>query len=358
MSGVAPLDTGLFRCPECAWRSHERSLRKPPPRFRWALAGLIALAGGTSLVSRCGVSRAGLVELVPNGALIRWVVSQENGAGSSGPAIIELCRRIDVGALSDSQWRTLLQGVLAPRLPSRAVRDHPLIVRYVRLPDWLAQSSSFACEVRTPGHEAPPIPSEPEPASRHALPVTDGEVSLRVDAVYLQEAGGKVQPRSQSALLSFPIEVLDHAERVIQPVSGPDVDSAAQASLRVDIVRLPAPNSGLLYAAMVCMLPDGDSRTRELALGVEITILNEEAEVATLELCPYGAHHPSGTPMPDIAPFGPIATDLTTLPQSELNRWTVRVRGSPAASLMDPHRSRYWKGEYRLPLAAALRAPH
>ncbi|MGH7132095.1 MAG: hypothetical protein ACREJO_09140 [Phycisphaerales bacterium] len=338
-------------CPECGRVvKRERQMHRTRRRWRMVVAGVmvVVIAGGLALTPK--VRRDGVWAVTPTWVMIGLVGVVDR---SEWPTLDRAMReRIFDDGVSDAAVRALfLSDRNAIRFRSKWPRGVPLVLggSGVASKDRISQAVLAINDQAFPGDFFPKYPegfwdySYEASWSDAAFKVGDPEAGLDY-AIWVWPTTAR-----RRISIKLPIEICDSVDQAITPVRGAAINTLVREGLQLRISHMPTSERAYLAARSI--------GTRELqgmviAPHVEIRDGLEVVGRALWWQTPGRDSHVNGLP---ILIDGP-ATRLDALLRDPTNpRYTVRVRGDGEMALRDFDGSKYWAGEFTMPLSELIR---
>lgn len=337
-----------MKCSECGHDATSvRHLLKTRRMWRWLVAGVVAAGVGYVLLVTPRVLQVGWRGAVPTSALIWWVTHTESEAvwddltkRMSAPTkqAAELARRAAKDQLWDWQWRWMLRRVEVVRYRERWPVDYKWVIS-TGLPYWLVSI----------GHPqaTSPLQDAEESFGTHLLPWRAGKLAPGTRAVELQLAVG-----SWSGDWSVPVVLVESPDDAMTPVQSNMIDAAIRRSLDVGFADDPIPAIGTDMKVGARLFRSRAPILGDVAVGIVVELKRDTEVVKEWVLVMRDS--PYGEPV-DWIRFKRPTPGWNDQDAAEMDRWTVRVRGDVEAALTDLRRTRYWAGDYTVPLTDLLR---
>jgi hypothetical protein len=290
--------------------------------------------------------------------------------------------------LSDEQWRHALVKTGAIRWPKRWVDGAPLLLS-LRIPSWIP-AADLRVTPRVAGLDyafdsnGMPVCGMFDPEAGpsfwwqggNELGLVPADTRTIACDISIEKSNIAFSRRKTGdgrlwrGTLDLDVELVKSVDDILVPVSGPEFDALVRRTLRLTIVEtsVPDPASTDEYvdalAAEVELRVDehGPRELRETSIALELTLLRDGQEVALSRAVPIALadlRHPAHPGRP--APRGFVVRESvdalpldTSRDPAQYGHWSVRVRGDGIGALALWDATKYWKGEFTLPLAAAL----
>lgn len=356
MAGVPGLT-----CPECGRMVRsEGKLIKTRRRWGRAVLGaiLVANAAITSLVPQA--RREGTWSVVPT----TFVLGLEWLTNDRIPGLVETRERrfaASFDSLWDWQRRELLRRSLRRYVPRSWPEGWPLRAAFAsaELPIDDPQRQFFV-QVQRPAdwsdRERRFGVYDPDTAHAHLisyeLPWWDGTWAFRGtqqdrDLPLLVTIFHRGTPE-WTTTLRFPVDRTQHLDQIITPIRDPALDRAVRDGLAPRFIILRTSGQRCMVLTRV-----SDPVCNGITLGINVEVRSHDQVVATARAWMKGGQgHPDG-------PLDPIVLDggaALVLPENlDDPAWTIRIRGDGEMALRDFTATKYWAGEFTLPLKDVLK---
>lgn len=371
-------------CPECGHTPRlPESLYRTRRHWARALAGLALIAAGAATHAAPIVHRGGWYALAPTSLLVflippheqQWTVTGMRG--SYHPAVVELSRRLERAGLRDWQWRTLIRRTGIIRCRDTWPGDQPLMVALER-PHWMPlclisvqQADSLHpggavgdlapqfCRTRSMGTPrqgfAANLGPVPAGCSKPQLAVTVQWVPLAHGSSTLAAAQtGALPPvRTNNLRLHLPTKIVPTTADAIRATMAEDAGEALRQSIKIVRVSRDTTPPGRLsptgydsYALSLHAHHSTDPALAQIATGFILEALYDGEVVESHAVYPPEPKRGwdnDGFHRADVL-FSLYGDSLHD--RRDLTRWTIRLRGDPALSLVDWHKPTYWAGEW------------
>ena len=389
-------------CPECGLTAtSERSLHRT--RRRWVHAGAAALAaalGSTWTIEQA--RQGGWMSRLPTTLILRCLPI----AGSADDGLIsELTGRMASKQLTEGQWRALIgrsingdwrarpvterwqekYGVLLGRwrnafppqldldsalldLPAWVdvrirrpwPKDTPLCLE-LAVRDWWPSGTSCRVQLTPKWNGAEPITVARHPARRRMarrFPITidppPERSPLRFD-VSVQRRGPEPDASwepVQRQTISVPIEVNGELADMLRPVRDEKLDQAVMDAFAHGVVKWTSGRSPV--RVRFDHRPTLGIAFNDIAIGASIELLYDGAPARRLDIWWLAGEAAAGRRGVN---WLVVHEDVPLLMQANETdgRWQMRVRGDPALALRSGPASRYWAGQFTIPLVVQSR---
>ncbi|MCZ6445038.1 MAG: hypothetical protein O6758_02515 [Planctomycetota bacterium] len=388
-------------CPECGLTATgERSLHKT--RRRWVPAGaaaLVAALGSAWTIEQA--QQGGWVSLLPTTLILGCLPM----AGSAdGGLISELTGRMASKQLTEGQWRALIgrsikgdwrarpvterwqekygvllgrrRNVFPPELDlDSALLDLPAWVDVrIRRPwpkdtplclelavrDWWPSGTSCRVQLTPKWNGAEPITVTRSPARRGArrfpiiINVPSALSPLRFD-VSVQRRGPEPDAAWEVVhrqTISVPIEVNGELADMLRPVRDEKLDQAVMDAFAHGVVKWTSGRSPV--RVRFDHRPTLGIAFNDIAIGASIELLYDGAPARRLDIWWLAGEAAAGRRGVN---WLVVHEDVPLLMQANETdgRWQMRVRGDPALALRSGPASRYWAGQFTIPLVVQSR---
>jgi hypothetical protein len=283
--------------------------------------------------------------------------------GTPSAAEAELLRREAGGSLADWQWSYLARHRFI-RFRRVWPEQYPVAV-YARIPPWVGLGSLQVSMADSPVAMQEGHWSGEEYQVLGAMPPATTCVQLRGAVSRWIETWQVNVPQPLcteyespwSGTIRLPIRIVGDLHEAIQPLRGPAIDEAIRRALRLsasEVLRTcgNAPRIAELTAELDRSM---SVELAELAFGFSIDVICEERTVETVRL---------DVPPPDAVVPRAIGADRHILHNVPVwvvaggdrqGRWTLRVYGDAEMALRDWDKTKYWDGEFTVPLSEIVK---
>lgn len=332
------------RCAECGYEApRERDLRRSKRRYPAAFAGLFLLLVVGYLVRQTPAARArGWAALAPDSVLIAWAHQQETDPRSASPTTSALLRamapeldyRLSNGLLSAREYRRLVRGFLSVEPRTEWPADFEAAPWNYASVWFLSNDFDFTMmRVSTP--------DDPR----------DSTGRLEVEVALWSAGGAGAGSPIESAQFEFPVQVVATSDEALQPVRSEAFDQLVAESLDLKLVFPSLP--GQWPWITVTLDSERSSSFEEVAFGFRVEIMRGDTVVQTERIyypadCFHGGR--SGGLSVGIQP-----ADWPREALANPDEWSLRISGDSSVAAGDWSRSRYWAGEFVVPLRDAMR---
>jgi hypothetical protein len=370
MAGVPGL-----QCPECGrtWAT-ERRLQRTRRRWRRASAGAIMLIAAIALCTVPSVRQHGWWSLVPNAVIVaglprageegRW--DQITNSWIENPYSFEMARRIEDDTIRDWELAWALERVQAIR--TRPQWDHGEPTRAgVWPPRWLpyimqakptttelhslAQSTGMSIS----GTFQHIYEAQQQDQLLGILPVGSHAIEFQISLnPQFNWASPSSRARERIVTVRLHTEVLPRDVPAFPGVASESLSSAVRKAISVNVSTWNGTHGATNYRNLAVYTDRTTTPSlRGIALGVVAELLLDGSVVRTIEFERVTRANYDDPPImrgvETVPEFSPSALEASDIP-----RWSIRIRGNRPASLREFDCSRYWNGEFTVPLSEVL----
>ena len=364
LSGIAA--TGLpTTCSECGHTiQHERQVRRTRRHWRAALAGVVVAALGAAALLTPKVRREGVWAVVPTWLLVTIDESVLTGTKRPAGLAAEIQKRLLQSDVPDWAVQRLVLGRhCALRFRSVWPADVPLLGR--RSGTSMGWQVGVRDKTASPGMDfrfGAPIDSRNSEVrnsyelgwSDNLLIFTSGSRVTQLLARFQRRNAGSGRWDEREVAIPLPLTYVATIDEAISPVRGPEVDRAVREGLALRLMQMPTSKDWYLAAQ--------DVTRRELegvTLGLCAEVRDGERIIArTVWWQREGSSsRVGGVPIRlDTAASGDDTTALGRAIADAANpRYSIRIAGLGEMALHDFDGTRYWSGEFTLPLIELIR---
>lgn len=344
-----------LRCPECGREARSSAdFMRTRRRGMCLLLAMVVAVGAYLAYFTPRIRLAGWPGVMPTAALIWWVkryeppeVYVQGRAPVPSGAASELGRRCGAGELWGWQWRYLVSEFDVIRCRPDWPAGTPWKVA-VASPGWLTSNCSIHAML-------PPelwyVPSYPPDATERVGKVP--AMGIAVETQMLKPDSTIVLLRVCAAgwegnfeLLVRQVSRLDDA---ITPVRSSELDETMKRVLRVGLRADANPSTGTDLLLGANLYREQGPVPDDVAVGVTVELLRDDQVMGSWPLLLHDSRFALGHAVDWIRIATP-APGWNLKDPSDAGRWKARVRGDAATALGDLRRSRYWAGEFEVPL--------
>lgn len=329
-----------LRCSECGRiATSERQLRRTRRYPRLARLSLLVVLLGVAGLATPTVREHGWTGFVPTIVLIAMSQSAEAPFDSQAQhwTTKPLVERVRKRRVAGWEWAYWLRWKHVLRTRERWPAGVPL-VGVAELPPGMVTYPELrgafegACPVRC--HHSLDVHGVPAWSSLGIPLAANDPVRVRFTIPHIRG----VPEHAIFGEYSLPVQVMRTMDEVLLPVSGAGIDAAMRESLSIRLIRI-SDSCGYLQVGFT-----RHTQLADVGLGITIDVLKNDVVVSKFRLGP----EPGPLNTNQVYDLGPLPIDDQTC--EGIGR-RVRIRGDAEMALRDFACSRYWAGEFELPLA-------